>query len=431
MTSDAYDKNYQIISSRWPSLAGKLGCLTDGSAPFIEDILRLDELVTIKVDGKHLTSRYDRHHEAEIQAAFLTGDAEAINVFGFALGDLSLQLLERLTAQIHIYIFDLHIFRYVISKLDFSEMFSNLRIVLHYADEEIVPERPYVVSPACLELADNDCLFLRDKVQIELATPYIRERFDKYSETWCIQIQENYQNIDIDHDVNILFDSASDKKSVVIGAGPSLDTLFDKIREHQKQGDILISVDGALSSLLNNNIIPDYVVTLDGQKDKLQNLFLKKHLILSNNISLIYFPVVHHSIVELWPGKRYVSYSDLSIFDEVNVVKPRGKLFVSGSVAHPAVDLAVKMGCSEIYLAGLDFSYPNNKTHVDGFYYQKSVEKNGHAKYILNGMGESVVTIQNLVVYLRDLEAYIGRQEGVVFNNMSKQGALIRGVGYF
>ena len=42
----------------------------------------------------------------------------------------------------------------------------------------------------------------------------------------------------------------------------------------------------------------------------------------------------------------------------------QGQLYVGGSVIHPAVDLAVKMGAARITLFGADFAFPMNKTHA-------------------------------------------------------------------
>ena len=85
----------------------------------------------------------------------------------------------------------------------------------------------------------------------------------------------------------------------------------------------------------------------------------------------------------------------------------KAQLYVGGSVIHPAVDLAVKMGAAKITLFGADFAFPNNKTHAGW-----SDGDLGPNWVLLGigywtGMAQRVKTQLNFRSYLCELERYI------------------------
>lgn len=425
-----YQNNLQKISLRWPELGNSISRV-DTDDLHIEEKFDADKLLTLIVNGKHLTSEYDRRREAEIQSSLVNGTASSIHVYGFGLGDLADVLLARGSAKVYIYIFNIELFKYILSKLSFISLFENPRFELCAANNIKHIQTPFTVSPACVELADSQSIAARDYVQIALASSYVSERFNSNKLALRQQIEENRTNILHDHDVQELFQLHNGAKAVVVGAGPSLDGSAERVGELKDSGNILIAVDAATGPLLTHGIIPDYVVSLDGQKDKLDKLYSEQLIEESKNIRLVYFPVISEAIIGKWRGEKYTAYANHSIYDTAREISDRGELFISGSVIHPAVDLAVKMGVDEVILAGCDFSFPGNKSHADGFCYTQEVQVQGHEKYLINGYGESVVSIQNLIVYLRDLEGYIAGNKSVLFKNMTREGAAIKGVTYF
>ncbi len=135
-------------------------------------------------------------------------------------------------------------------------------------------------------------------------------------------------------------------KSIVFGAGPSLKTHIKFIKEKFVLDDyILIAADGATTALLEENMVPDIVVTdLDG---KLDDLFLANDL-----------------------GSLFVIHAHGNNLDEIlkytrkftNVLgttqsKPMGNLYNFGGFTDGdrAVFLAIKFKMKKIILAGMDF----------------------------------------------------------------------------
>ncbi len=102
-------------------------------------------------------------------------------------------------------------------------------------------------------------------------------------------------------------------------------------------------------------------------------------------------------------------------------------LYVGGSVLHPAVDLAVKMGAATITLFGADFAFPMNKTHAGWKDGELGPGVNEARHWVLDGHGHKVRTQLNFRRYLCELERYIAAHPQVRFLNSSRAGARIIG----
>ena len=212
-------------------------------------------------------------------------------------------------------------------------------------------------------------------------------------------------------------------------AGPTLDSHYEWLLA-QNGKYVLITVDAALKPLVEAGIFPDIVVTIDPYRDGIYRFFSSVQLHHFRNKILVYFPVVHGDVLNLWPDQRLCSYSTSPFYKEFHKRYPKGMLFSSGSVLHPSVDLAVKMGASRVVLLGADFSFPDGDSHVKGSPAFCGKKMNPDSHWVVNGHGKRVPTAANLRGYLRDLERYIARCPNVKFINGSREGAFIQGTSY-
>jgi len=154
------------------------------------------------------------------------------------------------------------------------------------------------------------------------------------------------------------------KKAAICAAGPSLSLQIPAIKKSTKDR-FLIAVDTSLPCLLNADITPDAVISIDCQHisyyhfmDGLPEgvlLFLdlaSPPLLASRSKSLHFFTSAH-------PLTRYISQA----------CKPLPELDTSGgNVTYAAVSLAEQMGASAIELYGADFSYPGGVSYARGAY---------------------------------------------------------------
>ena len=95
-------------------------------------------------------------------------------------------------------------------------------------------------------------------------------------------------------------------KILVTGGGPSLNDNYDWIKSNIDDLSI-IAINRTLIPLINNGIIPDYIICLDSSADLIEDLKIDRKT--SHKIKLIYFPSVQPELLSNWDGKRYFTYS--------------------------------------------------------------------------------------------------------------------------
>ncbi len=421
-----FDQNLQIIDQRWPELGARLAAATVLTE--VEAVRVIEP--SLQIQGLQLTSCFDRRSEAQLQASLVPRESTTAQVYGLALGDLQQVLLERSELQqLNVVMMNLAVARCCLEHFDQRGWLEDSRVNLLTAERLKNPRLPFAAAPVCLQLADESACELRDRIVLELATPAIRRRCGAGNARLQQRLIANDAYIEQDEDVALFFDRIGDKRAVVAAAGPSLAQHFELLRK-ERDRIWLIVVDAALKPLLAAGITPDVVLTIDPHDTRILPFFEGIDRVRLENAALVYFPLVHHSVLEAWPGIRFCAYARHPLYAELALQQPRGSLFSSGSVLHPAVDLAVQAGATEVVLLGADFCYPERKSHVDGCVVQVQLPAVNHEHWVLNGRQERVPTHLNMRGFLRDLEGYIDSHPQVKFTNGSRIGARISGTSY-
>lgn len=153
-----------------------------------------------------------------------------------------------------------------------------------------------------------------------------------------LKLEELFENLD-DFKKNI-------RDFIVFGAGPSLKPNIKYLKEEFNLNEyILIAADGATSGLLEEDIVPDIIVTdLDGKIDD---------LLIANESNSIF--VVHghgnnlEAIIQFVPSLKKILGTTQS--------QPIGNLYNFGGFTDGdrAVFLAIALNAEKIILAGMDF----------------------------------------------------------------------------
>ena len=150
-------------------------------------------------------------------------------------------------------------------------------------------------------------------------------------------------------------------------AGPTLDNAGPLLDEIYKRC-LIVAVDTSLRFLLGRGIEPDFVVSVDPQYWNFRHLdrtsALKTHLVAE---SAVYPPVLRHSF-----GGVFLcgSFFPLGRFLE-DRLDPKGDLGAGGSVATSAWDFIRILGAGRVWIAGLDLSFPELKTHFRGALFEE------------------------------------------------------------
>ncbi|MBP5956836.1 DUF115 domain-containing protein [Pseudomonas anatoliensis] len=422
--SEFFQANAEVLQRRWPALFERL-MAEDSAAVQAELVQGLGS--TLSVNGVQLTSRHDRTHEARIQAASLADKAQ-LHVYGTGLGDLPAVLLERAGLErLYVHILNGALFALVVQLLDQRQWLEDPRVQLFYAGDLSDICTPFFALPAEMLLADDFNAKIRDRLVSEVHLSFNNREFDPQSPVIRQRLQDCLPVLLGDDDVATLFGTCVDREVYVIATGPTLEGHFERLAKvrAQAQRPLFICVDTAYRPLREHGVVPDLVVSID-------QLISFRHLPFeeSEGIPLVYLPMSDPEVLRAWKGKRYGGYSASPVYAALREEYPRGELHVGGSVIHPAVDLAVKMGATRITLFGADFAFPMNKTHAgwnDGEL-GPSVSQARH--WVRDGNGQRVSTQLNFRGYLCVLERFIAAHPQVEFFNSSRGGALIAGARF-
>ena len=418
--------NQDIIRRRWPELYQFL--FKSEHIPSAAVSLSPTPDPALIVNGIFLESGYDKNREAALQEQLIGSGSKNAWIYGLGTGILAQRLLRRKTlARLDIVILNVALAVHVLQHIPMPWL-ADRRVHLCYGNTIEKLRGPFAALPGCLRLADDPCSRLRDLIQQALATPYGHQQHDRaFASGLGQRIEKHVALFQEDADVADLFGQKKGQTAVVVAAGPSLTAQLPLLAVLRPDA-FFIAVDAALMTLLHGALVPDFTVTID-PKSTVEKFFAVPQGQLEER-GLVYFPTVTEQVLRSWPGKRYMAYSRQKMFQAARKRLPRGLLFASGSVIHPAVDLAVRMGADKIILAGADFSFPGGTTHTAGCAVEQVFSRDFKAHTVVNGHGHPVPTTPNLCGYLRDLEDYIAHKPQVQFCNIAKAGALIQGCRY-
>lgn len=423
--NEFFQANAEVIERRWPALFARL--LNEDSS-VIEAELTQGLGSTLSIGGIQLTSRHDRVREAQIQAASLPADKPQLHVYGTGLGDLPTVLLERAELErLYVHILNGALFALVLQLLDQREWLQDPRVELLYAGDLSDICTPFFALPAEMLLADDFNAKIRDRLVSEVHLSFNNREFDPQSPFIQQRLQDCLPVLLADDDVATLFGTCVGREIYVIGTGPTLEQHFERLAAIRERGErpLFICVDTAYRPLREHGIVPDYVVSID-QRISFRHLPFEE----SAGIPLVYLPMSDPEVLRAWKGKRYGGYSASPVYAALREQHPRALLHVGGSVIHPAVDLAVKMGAARITLFGADFAFPMNKTHAGWNDGDLGPSVNQARHWVRDGYGQRVSTQLNFRGYLCVLERYIASQPQVAFFNSSRAGAQIAGTAF-
>lgn len=423
--SEILQRNLAVIEQRWPEIALRLSAETPSSVPVV---LVEGRAWTVSVAGIQLTSRHDHLAEAQIQAASLPANCPVVHLYGTGLGDLQRVLLQAHTLlELHMHILNGALFMQVLRLVDQQDWLTDPRVVLGYADEHAEIQLPFFALPAELVLADDANARIRDRLVSEVHVTFTNQDFSADNPDNLQRLEQGRALLEADTDVATLFGTQPGRDVFVIATGPSLQQHLPRLLSTWQRADrpLFICVDTAYVPLRKQGIKPDLVVSIDHRISTL-------HLPPSDtrDIALVYLPRQEAAMLKAWQGPRYVGYSSSPVYADIRKQIPRATLHVGGSVIHPAIDLAVKMGASRITLFGADFAFPGGKTHTGWQDGDLGPEMNIARHWVRDGRGNKVKTQLNFRSYLIELERYIVKHPEVQFFNTSRDGATIVGAEF-
>ncbi len=214
----------------------------------------------------------------------------------------------------------------------------------------------------------------------------------------------------------------------IVGAGPSLDDSIAYLKQHTD--DFIIFACGtAITSLLKNDIVPDYHVHQERRSDA-EAVISWAGVDSYKNITALKLNVLDAEVDDL--------YREAFIFQKYN--DPASALLedsfpvtqhVNPTVTNSAIAFASELGANEVYLLGVDYGAPSDTERMHATHYihaQRATEKvDVNSQFKLDGnFGKTIISTEKLVFSRNIAEIAIQNQPGIKWFNVG-DGALIKG----
>jgi hypothetical protein len=388
---------------------------------------------TLRIDGIQLCGAVRPDDEAALQAQRIPPGARTATVYGVAQGDLPRVLLRRPELQrLEVVVLEPGALREVLTRFDQAGWMQDPRVRIRVPTADERPLAPWALAPAALRLADPAAWTLRDQLVLALGLAYQQRGFAYLDDQLHERLVANAELLATDGDVAELFGRASGRRVVVAGSGPTLANEAAWLRAH-RETVTLVAVNSALRPLLLADIVPDVVVAVDGHENLVRHLACPPALapeawaILLAPVPLVYAPALHPDALRGWPGPRYATLLSSRRYDPLEATLPRGRLWCAGTVTQTALDLAARMGATDIVLVGVDLGYPDDRTHAEGAVAAVTVPAHERRYTIEDGLGGAIRSDVTLIGYLRDLEDWIADRPHLRVRKRGRAGARMRG----
>lgn len=380
-----FKANIEALRPRSPELASIL----EATSPFPLELLNARSgAMSARAFGTWLHSRYDPLAEARALAdeAIASGE-ELVLILGLGLGYMARAALKA-GAFVALIESDPAWMAALFEAVDMSDILGNgaCSVILCPQGRGLL-DFLYGVSPSSISVVENGATMsafplaasafrsqiaeYRKKDDINAAT------LKRFGRLWVRNLAKNMGVSASCPGVSMATACFKGLPALVLAAGPSLDEALPALPELAKRM-LTVCVDTALRSVLSVGVQPDFVMVVDPQ------FWNASHLdrCLAPHSVLVTEAAVWPSVLRL-PFRRIIQCSSLyplGRYVEDRMGPPKGSLGAGGSVATSAWDFARIMGCSPIYMAGLDLSFPDGRTHASASLFEQRALSRG-ARY--------------------------------------------------
>ncbi|NGX43958.1 MAG: hypothetical protein K1060chlam3_00116 [Candidatus Anoxychlamydiales bacterium] len=234
--------------------------------------------------------------------------------------------------------------------------------------------------------------------------------------------------------VNKFKDKFKNRPAIILGAGPSLNYSYEKLKTLSNKA-LIIAGGSAITSLTNQNISPHLAVAIDPNFEEFKRL---KNA-LSFEIPLLYSTRVNSGVFSAFNGDLGYIKAGINSFFEVFLeqeLKILGKYLktkpdnMAMSVTTICLSLAKLFGCNPIIIDGVDLAFSENKL------YASSITKNNKLDTSKTDIGDEPLILKdknNQDIYSnlkwkieRDwISIFAKNSKGIKFFNSTRSGLKI------
>jgi hypothetical protein len=456
-----FEKNMRVLKSNNKSLYKKIREYKNSDELLIEDSSEVEKIIkdkknnikiyvektrtdnyTIRVENNdkdiYFHSKYDPVREAKSKIKnFKPKDKKQVFALGFGLGYHLNELADR-NKYDRIIIIEpfMSIFYTALNFVDLRKVLKSQKIIYIIGSMDPLFDviRKYFSLTLEKELAflehDPSHNLFEDKYkdiyqqirkginykQVELVTNI------KSARQWRNNIIANLPFIFKSPKADDFFGEFKDIPAICVSAGPSLDKNINDIKNAEGKA-IIMCVGTALKALLKNNINPDIVVSMDGNKVNFEHF---KDIEIIPDAYLFAELGNYFEIQDKWNSKItfFTMKRNFSGWIE-NIKGEYIPINTGGTVAHSMVDLAYKFGADPIILMGQDLAFSKNRTHASGTTYEDNKIGEENLVEVEAVDGGTVLTNKSFLSMISYFNNYFAKRPGRTYIDATQGGAKI------
>ena len=461
-----YDQNLSLLQRKDPALARRVA--EEGEDARVSLQKTKAGMPTLLVHTEQQT--YALHHPEDPVGycntflSTITGLDEARNIalLGCGLGYLPLLILQKRPAPRCFFLFEpsLSVFRLALRTVDFTQLINHPSVFWAVGNQ---PGGVYnAMMPKVMELMANSLLAVEVPSQTapfpawaESCKQQMREVLQfgqsglltKFRDgPLCLSnLLRNLETLAALPGLKEIGNVFHNLPAIIVAAGPSLAKNIDELKHAQREF-LIISTDTAYEPLLNHDIVPHFVATVDPTELNLRHFPTPRY---GPDSFLLLDPEARPEIAEKFPhGVTYMTDKHPFFAWLDRQLGGKGILRKGGMVSQAGFYTALFLGCNPIILVGQDLALdpatgathapdtalcrkarflPDDTGHADIPVPDSAETINRESLFWVEGIdGKPVPTLQNLLVYLRMVEEDVRNAPARVID-ATEGGAKIRG----
>lgn len=194
---------------------------------------------------------------------------------------------------------------------------------------------------------------------------------ERFAKRWLKNSCKNINNYALMRGVSAYAGNAHGIPFTIVAAGPSLERALPYLSEIKKRS-VVVCVETALRACLRAGVEPDFIVVGDPQ------YYAYRHIAgLTSKSSVLIAEVAVYPAVFSFSCRDFALSSSLFPIGKwfERRLGKKGDLGAGGSVASAAWNFAYTAGASEIHCCGLDFAFPEKRTHIRGSMFEEGTHE--------------------------------------------------------
>lgn len=303
-----------------------------------------------------------------------------ISMFGLGNGMFARSIIEKMGENDRLLIYEpcAEIFFHILHNYDITDILSNQKVSISV--DKINEFEFHNVLRGVINITNmngqNMCVHPQyDKIFTESCINFCNEIKETYTHTLINVnteiafgkrfIENELSNIKYIKDSNTLLEIKhiipTDVTAIVVAAGPSVEQQIDELKRAKGKA-VIFAVDRILDYLLDSDVIPDFVVTVDPMK-RLEHFSRRDDV----TVPLLCFLGSNYEILDKHKGKKIICNCDhflKTVYIDANKLTPNTPS--SSSVATLAFTVCAEMGFERIILVGQDLAYIGGNSHAGG-----------------------------------------------------------------